>query len=63
LTGAFRVGFEHGLLCVGSGWVMMLLLFVAGVMNLGVIAALTALWHSRSWHALPCKARESRDCS
>lgn len=32
--GAFRMGLEHGLYCVGCCWVLMLLLFVAGVMNL-----------------------------
>jgi predicted metal-binding membrane protein len=42
-TGAFRMGLEHGALCVGCCWALMLLLFAGGVMNLGVIAALTAL--------------------
>jgi Predicted metal-binding integral membrane protein (DUF2182) len=41
LAGAFRVGLEHGFFCVGCCWALMLLLFVGGVMNLGVIAALT----------------------
>lgn len=40
--GAFRMGFEHGALCVGCCWALMLLLFAGGVMNLAVIAALTA---------------------
>jgi predicted metal-binding membrane protein len=39
--GAFRMGFEHGLYCVGCCWALMLLLFVGGVMNLWVIVALT----------------------
>jgi predicted metal-binding membrane protein len=43
LTGAFRMGLEHGALCVGCCWALMLLLFAGGVMNLAVIAALTAL--------------------
>ena len=43
LTGAFRIGFEHGFFCVGCCWALMLLLFVGGVMNLAVIAALTVL--------------------
>ena len=43
LAGAFRVGLEHGAVCVGCCWAMMLLLFVGGVMNLVVIAALTAV--------------------
>ena len=42
LSGAFRMGLEHGALCVGCCWALMLLLFVGGVMNLSVIAALTA---------------------
>jgi predicted metal-binding membrane protein len=43
LMGAFRMGLEHGAVCVGCCWAVMLLLFVGGVMNLAVIAALTAL--------------------
>jgi predicted metal-binding membrane protein len=41
--GAFRMGIEHGIYCVGCCWALMLLLFVGGVMNLYVIAALTTL--------------------
>ena len=40
--GAFRMGLEHGLYCLGCCWAMMLLLFVGGVMNLAVIGGLTA---------------------
>jgi predicted metal-binding membrane protein len=40
--GAFRMGLEHGAYCVGCCWALMLLLFAGGVMNLAVIAALTA---------------------
>jgi predicted metal-binding membrane protein len=36
------MGVEHGALCVGCCWALMLLLFVGGVMNLAVIAVLTA---------------------
>ena len=43
VRGAFRMGLEHGALCVGCCWALMLLLFAGGVMNLTVIAALTAL--------------------
>ena len=43
LAGAFRMGLEHGALCVGCCWALMLLLFAGGVMKLSVIAALTAL--------------------
>jgi predicted metal-binding membrane protein len=41
-SGAFRMGLEHGAYCVGCCWALMLLLFAGGVMNLVVIAALTA---------------------
>jgi predicted metal-binding membrane protein len=40
--GAFRLGLQHGVYCVGCCWALMLLLFAGGVMNLTVIAALTA---------------------
>lgn len=39
-AGAFRLGIEHGLYCVGCCWVLMLLLFAGGIMNLWTIAAL-----------------------
>ena len=42
-AGAFRMGTEHGLYCVGCCWALMLLLFAGGVMNLLVIVALTAV--------------------
>lgn len=42
-TGAFRVGVEHGMHCLGCCWALMLLLFAGGVMNLAVIVGL-ALW-------------------
>ena len=40
--GAFRMGIDHGVYCVGCCWALMVLLFAGGVMNLVVIAALTA---------------------
>ena len=36
------MGLAHGLFCVGCCWVLMLLLFVGGVMNLLWVAALAA---------------------
>jgi predicted metal-binding membrane protein len=42
-TTAFRLGVEHGIICVGCCWALMLLLFVGGVMNIAVIFALTAM--------------------
>jgi predicted metal-binding membrane protein len=41
--GAFRMGLEHGLFCTGCCWALMGLLFVAGVMNIFWIAALSLL--------------------
>ena len=41
-AGAVRMGFEHGLYCLGCCWVLMALLFVGGVMNLTWIALLAA---------------------
>ncbi len=40
-TGAFRMGLSHGAFCVGCCWLLMALLFVAGVMNLAWVAAIT----------------------
>jgi predicted metal-binding membrane protein len=41
-AGALRMGLEHGTFCVGCCWVLMLLLFAGGVMNVFVIVGLTA---------------------
>jgi len=41
--GAFVMGLRHGLYCLGCCWALMALLFVAGVMNLLWVAALTAI--------------------
>jgi predicted metal-binding membrane protein len=41
-SGAFRMGVEHGIYCVGCCWALMLLLFVGGVMNLVWIAVIAA---------------------
>jgi predicted metal-binding membrane protein len=35
------MGLGHGVYCLGCCWALMLLLFVGGVMNLWVIAAIT----------------------
>jgi predicted metal-binding membrane protein len=37
---AFSLGLRHGAYCVGCCWALMLLLFVAGVMNLAAVAAI-----------------------
>jgi len=39
--GAATMGLRHGLYCVGCCWLLMVLLFVAGVMNLFWIAVIT----------------------
>jgi len=39
--GAFAMGLKHGLYCTGCCWVLMLLLFVLGVMNIAWIAVLS----------------------
>jgi predicted metal-binding membrane protein len=41
-SGALFMGLKHGAHCVGCCWVIMALLFVAGVMNLFWMAAITA---------------------
>lgn len=41
-AGALIMGFRHGVYCVGCCWVLMALLFVAGVMSLVWVAALAA---------------------
>jgi predicted metal-binding membrane protein len=40
--GALRMGLTHGLYCLGCCWILMLLLFVGGVMNLVWVAILGA---------------------
>lgn len=42
-VGALRMGMTHGLYCLGCCWVLMLLLFVGGVMNLLWVAGLSAI--------------------
>jgi predicted metal-binding membrane protein len=41
--GAWRMGFSHGLYCVGCCWTLMLLLFLGGVMNLLWVAIIAVL--------------------
>jgi predicted metal-binding membrane protein len=40
-TGAIKMGIENGIFCLGCCWVLMTLLFVAGIMNLLWIALIT----------------------
>ncbi len=66
-TAAMRAGLRHGAFCVGCCWVLMALLFAAGVMNLLWIAVIAAYviaekwapgaeWFSRAIGALLCFA-------
>jgi predicted metal-binding membrane protein len=41
-VGALRMGLVHGAYCVGCCWMLMLLLFAVGVMNLAWVAAIAA---------------------
>jgi predicted metal-binding membrane protein len=43
VAGAFRMGVDHGLFCIGCCWMLMLLPFAAGVMNLLWMAGITVL--------------------
>ena len=51
--GALAMGLKHGLYCAGCCWALMLLLFVAGVMNPIWIVALTLVVASEKWPVLP----------
>jgi predicted metal-binding membrane protein len=42
-SGAFIMGLRHGLFCAGCCWLIMAILFVAGLMNLAWIAVLTLI--------------------
>lgn len=41
--GAFRMGIEHGWYCMGCCWLLFLILFPLGVMNIAAMVVLTAL--------------------
>ena len=41
--GAFRMGLQHGWYCTGCCWLLFLILFPLGVMNILAMVALTAL--------------------
>ena len=41
--GALRMGLEHGAYCIGCCWLLFLILFPLGMMNIVVVAAITAL--------------------
>jgi predicted metal-binding membrane protein len=60
MTGAFRMGLEHGAFCVGCCWVLMGLLFVGGVMNLLWIAAIATFVFAEKVIPLPDSALPGR---
>ena len=43
IAGACHTGLEHGLYCIGCCWLLMLLLFVGGVVNLLWVAGITVV--------------------
>ncbi len=42
-VGAFRMGIEHGAFCLGCCWLLFVILFPLGIMNIAVMALVTAL--------------------
>lgn len=42
-SGAFLMGFRHGIFCLGCCWALMAVLFVVGVMNLAWVGVLTVI--------------------
>ena len=42
-TGAFRMGLEHGIFCLGANWLLFVLLFPLGIMNVAAMAGLTVV--------------------
>lgn len=41
--GAFRMGLEHGLYCLGCCWLLFVILFPLGIMNLAIMALMSGL--------------------
>jgi predicted metal-binding membrane protein len=52
-SGAWQMGLKHGLYCTGCCWALMLLLFVAGAMNLIWIVFLTIVVALEKWPRFP----------
>jgi predicted metal-binding membrane protein len=42
-AGAFRLGLAHGLYCLGANWLLCVLLFAVGLMNIAAMVVLTGL--------------------
>ena len=48
--GAFRMGLSHGLYCLGCCWLLFVLLFPLGIMNVAAMALITALiFAEKAW--------------
>jgi predicted metal-binding membrane protein len=56
--GAFRMGLEHGTYCLGCCWLLFVILFPLGIMNIAVMALVTALIFAEK--ALPIGRQVSR---
>lgn len=41
MAGAMRMGLEHGIYCLGCCWLLFLILFPLGIMNIGAMAVIT----------------------
>lgn len=57
-AGALRMGFEHGAYCLGCCWMLFLLLFPLGIMNVAAMAAITLLIFAEK--SLPLGQRASQ---
>lgn len=57
-SGAFRMGIEHGFFCLGCCWLLFLVLFPLGMMNIGVLALITVLIFAEK--SLPIGRRVAR---
>jgi predicted metal-binding membrane protein len=57
-AGALRMGLEHGLLCIGCCWLLFLILFPLGIMNIAAMALVTLLVFAEK--ALPAGERIAR---
>jgi predicted metal-binding membrane protein len=50
IGGAFRMGLEHGLYCLGCCWLLFVILFPLGMMNVAAMVVITALiFVEKSW--------------
>lgn len=56
--GAFRMGLEHGIYCLGCCWLLFVILFPLGIMNIAIMALVTALIFAEK--ALPFGRRISQ---